>query len=301
MPPPLDVFPLAAAPQGAWGRRYVRGGKTASGGLRDYTGFRVFEKPRGTRVFGDLRPKPRRDFEMQARYYLPMYGRFGSPDPALDQHFQDTQSWNIYSYVRNNPIQNVDPTGMLVFFTDKAAFDKYYKAMLTALPKDERKNFTCTTASDGKRFVGYNLPMQKAGGKAPEHSEEMKRMMTVIDSSVVFRFDGGKPTSGATGEIRQPEGGNGAELPSNIRPVGVQDVKIKDLGVSDSVKVKSSESGEITAGQAKSKVIAHELLGHGYLYLSGQSYQHAYKGGTAAADQDIKYIENNALYNSNTQ
>jgi hypothetical protein len=48
---------------------------------------------------------------MQARFYLPMYGRFASPDPARDQHFEETQSWNIYSYVRNNPITNVDITG----------------------------------------------------------------------------------------------------------------------------------------------------------------------------------------------
>lgn len=48
---------------------------------------------------------------MQARYYLPMYGRFASPDPARDQHFEQTQSWNIYSYVQNNPIMAVDPNG----------------------------------------------------------------------------------------------------------------------------------------------------------------------------------------------
>lgn len=50
---------------------------------------------------------------MQARFYAPMYGRFLSPDPARDQHFEETQSWNIYSYVRNNPTMQVDPTGML--------------------------------------------------------------------------------------------------------------------------------------------------------------------------------------------
>lgn len=48
---------------------------------------------------------------MQARFYLPMWGRFASPDPKLDQHFQDTQSWNIYSYVRNSPVMKVDPRG----------------------------------------------------------------------------------------------------------------------------------------------------------------------------------------------
>jgi len=50
---------------------------------------------------------------MQARFYVPWYGRFASPDPARDQHFEDTQSWNIYSYVRNSPIGHTDPTGML--------------------------------------------------------------------------------------------------------------------------------------------------------------------------------------------
>ncbi|WP_422311166.1 RHS repeat-associated core domain-containing protein, partial [Geothrix sp.] len=40
---------------------------------------------------------------MQARFYVPWFGRFASPDPARDQHFEHTQSWNIYSYVRNSP------------------------------------------------------------------------------------------------------------------------------------------------------------------------------------------------------
>ncbi len=50
---------------------------------------------------------------MQARFYAPMYGRFLSPDPARDQHFEETQSWNLYSYVQNNPTMKIDPTGMV--------------------------------------------------------------------------------------------------------------------------------------------------------------------------------------------
>ena len=56
---------------------------------------------------------------MQARFYLPQWGRFASPDPARDQHFEETQSWNIYSYVQNNPVMMTDPTGMVAGdFTD---------------------------------------------------------------------------------------------------------------------------------------------------------------------------------------
>ena len=44
---------------------------------------------------------------------MPMHGRFASPDPARDQHFELTQSWNIYSYARNSPTALIDPTGMV--------------------------------------------------------------------------------------------------------------------------------------------------------------------------------------------
>ncbi len=47
-----------------------------------------------------------------ARYYSSGLGRFMRPDgPFLDQYSTDPQSWNLYTYVRNNPIRNVDPNG----------------------------------------------------------------------------------------------------------------------------------------------------------------------------------------------
>jgi RHS repeat-associated protein len=47
-----------------------------------------------------------------ARYYARTQGRFTSPDlPFMDQWELNPQSWNLYSYVRNNPLRLVDPTG----------------------------------------------------------------------------------------------------------------------------------------------------------------------------------------------
>jgi len=47
-----------------------------------------------------------------ARYLSGAQGRFTSPDrPLLDQHPEDPQSWNLYSYVRNNPLKFLDPNG----------------------------------------------------------------------------------------------------------------------------------------------------------------------------------------------
>ena len=46
------------------------------------------------------------------RYLSSAQGRFTSPDaPFADQHPEDPQSWNMYAYVRNNPLKNTDPNG----------------------------------------------------------------------------------------------------------------------------------------------------------------------------------------------
>jgi len=59
----------------------------------------------------------------EARYYNYNHGRFSSPDNFLnDTHKEDPASWNLYVYVRNNPLTYVDPTGeelRLIRITDK--------------------------------------------------------------------------------------------------------------------------------------------------------------------------------------
>lgn len=50
---------------------------------------------------------------MHARYYSPHLGRFTSPDPLLGFP-ESSQSWNRYSYVRNNPIKATDPDGRVL-------------------------------------------------------------------------------------------------------------------------------------------------------------------------------------------
>lgn len=48
---------------------------------------------------------------MNARLYDPMLGRFLQADPLV-QAPQNLQSWNAYTYVLNNPLTLIDPTGM---------------------------------------------------------------------------------------------------------------------------------------------------------------------------------------------
>lgn len=47
-----------------------------------------------------------------ARYFAGAQGRFTSADaPLADQHPRNPQTWNLYSYARNNPLRFVDETG----------------------------------------------------------------------------------------------------------------------------------------------------------------------------------------------
>jgi RHS repeat-associated protein len=56
---------------------------------------------------------------MHARYYNPVTGRFLSVDPMLGAPTAP-QTWNRYSYVQNNPVNYVDPTGMFDCPPDRA-------------------------------------------------------------------------------------------------------------------------------------------------------------------------------------
>jgi RHS repeat-associated protein len=55
-----------------------------------------------------------------ARYYGSSMGRFMSPDPSGLFYADQTnpQSLNLYSYVRNNPLINIDPTGLDCVYID---------------------------------------------------------------------------------------------------------------------------------------------------------------------------------------
>ncbi|MEP0774661.1 MAG: hypothetical protein HRF46_09920 [Acidobacteriota bacterium] len=52
---------------------------------------------------------------MHARYYSPLLARFLNVDPGRDNDLRAPQSWNLYAYVRNNPVRLLDLDGRAVF------------------------------------------------------------------------------------------------------------------------------------------------------------------------------------------
>jgi len=79
---------------------------------------------------------------MHARYYSPNLGRFMSVDP-IGGTVGSSQSWNRYSYVRNNPLTLIDPDGRraLVFIVSGGPdmSEKFgHAAMLVDAPSGQR-------------------------------------------------------------------------------------------------------------------------------------------------------------------
>jgi len=81
-----------------------------------------------------------------ARYFSGALGRFTSADNfANDTHTTDPQSWNLYTYVRNNPIRLIDPNG-----------ERVYVGGVTGSDRDELINYinytygceACTTVDE---------------------------------------------------------------------------------------------------------------------------------------------------------
>jgi RHS repeat-associated protein len=53
-------------------------------------------------------------YYMHARYYFPNNAKFLSVDPGKDIDPADPQSWNLYTYARNNPVNMTDPDGRAI-------------------------------------------------------------------------------------------------------------------------------------------------------------------------------------------
>ncbi len=88
----------------------------------------------------------------EARYLSSAQGRFtGGDEPLVDQQADDPQSWNLYSYVRNNPLRFIDPTGQAcVVRSDGSEYDDDSGGQSCADVKKDNKNLKPSATVTGE-------------------------------------------------------------------------------------------------------------------------------------------------------
>ncbi|MFZ0634436.1 MAG: RHS repeat-associated core domain-containing protein [Candidatus Acidiferrales bacterium] len=89
-----------------------------------------------------------------ARYDSSSLGRFMTPDEiGPGQHPENPQSWNLYSYVMNNPLTLTDPTGQYVCAKSVSASqcDNFQKTLDAA--QKAANNLTSKAAKDAQRAI----------------------------------------------------------------------------------------------------------------------------------------------------
>src|SRR5271169_6207675 len=93
-----------------------------------------------------------------ARYYASSMGRFMSPDwaskaePVPYAKLENPQTLNLYSYVQNNPLSNVDADGHEVDLANRERDLQLmaYQRILANVRANERSLFKTSTDKNGK-------------------------------------------------------------------------------------------------------------------------------------------------------
>ena len=123
-----------------------------------------------------------------ARYFGGAGGRFTSADaPLVDQSELDPQSWNLYTYTRNNPLKYIDPTGQLIELTGETEEERQaaLEAIRLALVNSKVADQLHITQNEEGQFIvaimGDTSQFRKAGDLEAD-------LEGVISSNTVVEF-----------------------------------------------------------------------------------------------------------------
>jgi len=109
---------------------------------------------------------------MLARFYSSSLGRFMAVDPGNDTRLENPQSWNKYTYVRNNPIAYVDPYGMNSMPRPYNVPQWKWKDPCAGMPVCSEAGGNTGSGGDGGSSGGSGDPGQTSGGSSTDGGEE---------------------------------------------------------------------------------------------------------------------------------
>ena len=202
---------------------------------------------------------------MHARYYYRggSAGKFLSVDPAKDWDPKRPQGWNLYSYVRNNPIKLVDPTGKTAIL--RSNVPETLAAIRDTVPPDLRDDIQLTPTIVKGVFTIDRAVMAKVPRTQSENFEDLRAIVN-DNKFYVIGISSSHQHDAATRFKLEASGLRGAtSLPQHTG---------KNVRVTVSIDLTTSE---------RVYTMSHELYGHAGLWLRGKNYQH----GTTTANMQL--------------
>lgn len=229
-----------------------------------------------------------------ARYYNGAQGRFTSPDPVFFQAvmMNDPQRFNLYAYVRNNPLKYIDPKGEAIQLSDDP---KKRQEQLNELCKDSNvKNCSyylyANPVTDKKGATRYfaGIYTNGADGKGPAFgslnaaSGTLARIIGQSQISSIDFVQGGTRITNAFG--KQVVIGNiqQGRSPGLTLPTADGGAHIWVLDPSeDPGKLPGSMMGTGFDAQTDAGYVMMHELGHGQAIINGQGGNETVSNATA--------------------
>jgi RHS repeat-associated protein len=229
-----------------------------------------------------------------ARYYTSNTGRWMSSDrPFADQLTANPQSWNLYSYTRNNPLASIDTDGRVVRTLTGLALQR----VQSTLPANVRSQITADNTGLLDRTAIDAIKSDDSNVKLLQQAVDADRTIEVTTGPSVQGGgpEGivGMPFSYQSVADQQAEVKAAVWDPSGITIPSVYDgyTQTPDISPSGNVRVTVADGKGATATEPAADLAsttAHELYGHALRFVKGQPYKHD-NGGPV--DKDIKSIE----------
>jgi len=232
---------------------------------------------------------------MQARLQDPREGKFNVPDPGHDYDQMDPMSFNLYSYVRCNPIKYLDPKGTKIDYSriknkrERALVKKIVERLKKKGPKDIKKMLKKLESSKNTHYI--QLIVQDPEAPSVEshdgdyngtiNDEDNQKLLsgksvgsiTYIEERRLFQFDEKEEESGYS---------------QTFESVLVHELRHgfdKDMGISTSPQSKNYVHTyyiELEAVKMENKMLKYqgfsqEREGYGWGYRKPKEWYYKYK------------------------
>jgi RHS repeat-associated protein len=239
-----------------------------------------------------------------ARYCGSKMGRFTSPDkPFADQHVYDPQSWNLYSYTRNNPLKYIDTDGRKVQVADQGAL----KNIRQGLPANVRSH----VVTDKNGFISG-----KALNGIKSNDANFQALKHIVGAKATVEVSTGASATNAVGKTLEFKYESDSAVRKDLQSKGITPTAGKDYttnGTGITYSANESKSGNIEVhvsdgtGQAATApsielvvTTGHELYVHAANLLDDKPAEHE-DTPDGPVNQQTKEVEGRTRKNAQEQ